>query len=159
SWPSRKRRCRRSSTSKPPAPPSHPELTKAFTVIQGIRQHAQKYARRQDSFVAEYLPALFLYSLATLKYYRSNGTCSAWHAFLTAVAVATYLENQLNCHDLSPQLTITDPMLEFHVFYLRRAAGDDEAARQRRHLSFVAELQQIYSSIRRPAVAKTGAAA
>lgn len=136
------------TAEQPMAPPAQPNLAKAFVVIQGIRQLARRYARQPDKFNDEYLPALFLYSLATLKFHQSNGRRSAQRAFLTAVVVAAFLEKQLDCHRSQPLLAITDPVLEYHVFYLRRAAGDDLAAEEKRRAVFRTELQRTADTLR-----------
>lgn len=91
-------------------PPSNPELKKAYTIINGIRDFAWQYAKEKEAFAAEYLPALFLYSLATLKFHKKNGPRSARHAFLTAVITAAYLENEPICRELPRPIPRPKPL-------------------------------------------------
>jgi hypothetical protein len=66
------------------APPTNPILAKAYEVIHATRKIAQNYVGHPQNFKNEYLPGLFLYSLAMTKYYESNGPAPTQFAFLTA---------------------------------------------------------------------------
>lgn len=71
------------------AVPDHPILRKAYQVIRKVRELATQYAKRD--FAAEYLPGLFLYSLAVVKYVDSHGVKAARLAFGTAAVVGRYI--------------------------------------------------------------------
>jgi hypothetical protein len=131
----------------PPPPLVNPDLAKAFAVIRSIRTLAANYLARRDDFQGEYLPALLLYSLSTLRHYKDNGSRSARHAFVTAAVLGAYLGNQLDA--LAPALTIRDPSLYQHVYYLKKAADDTPAQEVTRQDFFRAELQQVADAIRR----------
>lgn len=66
------------------AEPDDPMLQKAYQVIQKVRELATLYVR---DFEAEYLPGLFLYSLAVVKYVDNHGVKAARLAFGTAGVV------------------------------------------------------------------------
>lgn len=61
--------------------PENRHLQKAYEVILHIRQIAACYIGSHSSFKEEYLPALFLYNLAMLKYWDSHGVKTGWLAF------------------------------------------------------------------------------
>ncbi len=64
--------------------PSNAQLAKAYTVIRAIRHIAKKYMGGGADLSKEYFPALLLYCLAMLKYYRSHGTTATQSVFITA---------------------------------------------------------------------------
>lgn len=64
--------------------PTNAQLAKAYTVIRAIRHIAQKYMGSGADLKKEYFPALLLYCLAMLKYYKSHGTIATQSAFITA---------------------------------------------------------------------------
>ena len=135
--------------SESPSPPPNPELIKAFVVIQGIRAFAADYLARRDDFQGEYFPALFLYSLSTLKHYRENGVRSAQYAFVTAAILAAYLTDQLDALELSPTApVITDPTLYLHAYYLKKAADDTPERQLARRQIFQTEVQQAIDALR-----------
>lgn len=68
-------------------PPTYPGLQKAYYVICAIRDAAAHYMGHPPDFQGEYFPALFLYSLAVLKYFDYHGAKVARLAFGTAVVV------------------------------------------------------------------------
>lgn len=128
-------------------PPVEPNLAKAFAVIRIIRTLAADYLARRNDFRGEYLPALFLYTLSTLRHYKENGPRSARHAFVTAAVIAGYLTNQLD--GFSPRLVpVTDPSLYYYVYYLKKAADDTQAEEDARQQFFKAELQQAADTLR-----------
>jgi hypothetical protein len=67
------------------AVPEDSMLQKAYQVIRRIRALAARYAKRD--FVAEYLPGLFLYNLAVVKYVENHEVKAARLAFGTAGVV------------------------------------------------------------------------
>lgn len=69
-------------------PPANFELKKAYQVILNIRQIARKYMGPEPDFKNEYLPALFLYSLATLKYYKPKDPTPTQLIYITACSLA-----------------------------------------------------------------------
>jgi hypothetical protein len=72
-------------------PPAYPPLQAAWRVILAIRRIARKYMARDTGFLTEYFPALFLYCLSVMKYYRPSAPEPTRLAFLTAAALAGYL--------------------------------------------------------------------
>lgn len=66
------------------AVPDDGALRKVYQVIRKIRESATHYTR---NFAAEYLPALFLYSLAVVKYVDNHGVKATRLAFGTAGVV------------------------------------------------------------------------
>ncbi|MCB9078663.1 MAG: phosphotransferase [Anaerolineaceae bacterium] len=74
------------------AVPDDPVLEKAYQVIRKVRKLAAQYVRRD--FAAEYLPGLFLYSLAVVKYVDNHGVKAARLAFGTAAVVGQRLLNK-----------------------------------------------------------------
>jgi len=73
------------------SPPQQGALQRAYQVIQALREMARPYMSHPADFRAEYFPALFLYSLALLKYRESHGDRAARLAFGTAVVVGRAL--------------------------------------------------------------------
>ncbi|MCB0171438.1 MAG: hypothetical protein KDJ97_12875, partial [Anaerolineae bacterium] len=71
------------------AVPDDPILRKAYQVIRKVRELAVRYVKRD--FAAEYLPGVFLYSLAVVKYVESHGVKAARLAFGTAAMVGKAL--------------------------------------------------------------------
>ena len=71
--------------------PTNGSLAKAYDVIRTIRQIAQLSMRDPRNFKTEYLPALFLYSLAMMKYFPSNGTVPTQLVFITACVAGMYI--------------------------------------------------------------------
>ena len=63
--------------------PANPHLAKAYAVLQKVRRIARKYMGSDPNFQKEYFPALFLYCLARLKHYQSNGTAPTQLIFIT----------------------------------------------------------------------------
>jgi tetratricopeptide (TPR) repeat protein len=74
-----------------PTPPANPQLAKAYDVIREIRRAARKYMRADSGFRKEYLPALFLYCLAVLKYFPAHGPDSTRLVFITACALGRFI--------------------------------------------------------------------
>jgi|GEM_PF-2843075 len=68
-------------------PPVHSDLQKAYHVIFTIREIASHYMGHPPDFYGEYLPALFLYSLAALKYFDNHEARAAQLIFGTAVVL------------------------------------------------------------------------
>lgn len=136
--------------SRPPS--THPRLTEAFAVLRGVRTFAADYLARRDDFQGEYFPALYLYTLATLKYYRENGMRSARHAFITAMVLATYLNGQLDCAPAlspsTPALTVKDPTLYLHAYYLKKSADDSPEQLVARQQLFITELKRAAAALR-----------
>ncbi len=79
------------SLGQPVSAPDQPDLQKAFQVIQSIREIAAHYMGYPADFYAEYLPGLFLYNLAVLKYFENHGAKAARLAFATAAVVGRAL--------------------------------------------------------------------
>jgi hypothetical protein len=71
--------------------PEQPNLQKAYQVIRSLRELAAHYMGYPADFHGEYFPALFLYSLAVLKYYENHGAKAARLAFATAAVVGRVL--------------------------------------------------------------------
>jgi hypothetical protein len=135
--------------SAKPAPPAQPELAKAFEVILGIRAFAARYRAMNDSFEREYIPALLLYALSTLKHHQDNGRRSAQHAFVVAALQASFLRETLAYpEDVPDALTVTDPAIELHAYYLASVAGDSGAQQAARREIFTAQLQQAADALR-----------
>ncbi len=88
--------------NKHTAPPTNPELTKAYRVIQNIREIAQKYMGHQPNFENEYFPALFLYSLSMLKYFHINGPLPTQLMFMTSCATAATIFDDLSEQTMKP---------------------------------------------------------
>lgn len=72
-------------------PPTNACLAKAYEVIQALRKIARNCVSDHRVFKTEYLPALFLYCLAMMKYYSSNGTTATQLVFVTACVVGRCL--------------------------------------------------------------------
>jgi hypothetical protein len=70
--------------------PQDPNLRAAYDVILSIRRMARNYMDR-DKFLDEYLPALFLYCLAVMKYYQDDRPQPARLAFATACVLGRYV--------------------------------------------------------------------
>jgi hypothetical protein len=134
--------------------PAHPELARAFEVILSIREFAARYRAiddraADDGFEREYFPALLLYALSTLKHHQDNGQCSARHAFVVAALLASSLRGTLAYQEDAPSaLTVTDPAIELHVYYLASAAGDSREQQAARRNTFTAQLQQATDALR-----------
>jgi hypothetical protein len=62
----------------------------AHQVIQAIRNIAGRYIAPNSGFVREYFPALFLYCLAVMKYYRDDAPQPTRLAFATALVLGRY---------------------------------------------------------------------
>lgn len=76
---------------QPAAAPEQAHLRKAYLVIRFLRELAAHYMGHPADFHSEYLPALFLYNLAVLKYHDNHGDKAARLAFATAVVVGRAL--------------------------------------------------------------------
>lgn len=74
--------------------PTNASLLKAYEVIVNLRGIAQSCMRDPRNFRGEYLPGLFLYSLAMLKYSQANGPTSSQLIFITACVAAKALRDQ-----------------------------------------------------------------
>ncbi|MCB0209262.1 MAG: phosphotransferase [Anaerolineae bacterium] len=85
--------------------PDDPILRKAYWVIQKVRELAVQYVKRD--FIKEYLPGLFLYSLAVVKYVESHGVKSARLAFGTAGVVGWHISIRVS--DGTPKPIIENP--------------------------------------------------
>jgi hypothetical protein len=72
------------------APPTDEHLAFTYEVILTIRQTAQKYMGPNPDFRKEYFPALLLYCLGTMRYYKNDGKRSAQLAFATACVQGKY---------------------------------------------------------------------
>jgi hypothetical protein len=72
-------------------PPNDPHLLFAYEVIRAIRDIARKYMGAKPDFRNEYFPALFLYSLAVMKYYQDDTPQPTRLAFTTACVQAKYI--------------------------------------------------------------------
>lgn len=72
-------------------PPANKDLQSACQVIRSIREIARHCARDPRNFENEYLPGLFLYCLAMMKYCESNGVPPTQLMFLTACVLARHL--------------------------------------------------------------------
>lgn len=70
--------------------PDVPSLRLAYDVILAIRRLARNYMEG-DRFLEEYFPALFLYNLAVMKYYRDDQPQPTRFIFTTAAVLAGYL--------------------------------------------------------------------
>ena len=77
--------------SKSVTPPDDPHLLFAYEVIRAIRDIARKYMGAKPDFRNEYFPALFLYSLAVMKYYQDDTPQPTRLAFTTACVQAKYI--------------------------------------------------------------------
>lgn len=83
--------------------PTNAILTKAYDVIRAIRQIAQLSMRNPRNFKTEYLPALFIYCLAMMKYFPSNGPVPTQFVFITACVAGLYILNDTSSIDpMSP---------------------------------------------------------
>ncbi len=71
--------------------PSNQKLKFAFDVILSIRKAAEACALSERNFRLEYLTALLLYTLASMKYHSPNNDIPARLLFVTACALATDL--------------------------------------------------------------------
>jgi hypothetical protein len=79
---------------QPASPPEHSHLKWAYQVIRRLRQLAATYATHPANFQKEYLPALFLYNLAVMKYVDNHGKQAARLAFIAAAVIAQALKAQ-----------------------------------------------------------------
>lgn len=71
--------------------PSNQHLLFAYQVIRAIREIARKYMGPEPDFRNEYFPALFLYSLAVMKYYQKDIPQPTRLAFITACVLSPYI--------------------------------------------------------------------
>ncbi len=71
--------------------PSNPKLKFAYNVISATRTLARNYQADQNGFTQEYLPALFIYTLAMTKYHFSNGDVPTRLIFMTGCILAKEL--------------------------------------------------------------------
>lgn len=163
-----------STAAELPPPPTQPDLAKAYTIIRGIRAFAAHFLSPRRGLREEYFPALYLYTLLTLKYYRSNGLPSARHTFISATMLVASLKRQfdnqetppapsetvlnvaanltarqLDDHEAAPTLTLADPALEQHNYYLKNAAYDTPTQQAARRQLFMTELQRAADTLRR----------
>ena len=76
--------------------PDNSDLRFAYQVIQAIRRIACKYMGPTSDFRNEYLPALFLYCLAVLKYYDEDKLQSTQLTFATACTLGQYILDEGN---------------------------------------------------------------
>jgi len=72
-------------------PPDDPHLMFAYQVIRAIRDVARKYMVPEHDFRNEYFPALFLYSLAVMKYHQESIPQPTRLLFVTACVQARYI--------------------------------------------------------------------
>jgi hypothetical protein len=72
-------------------PLANDDLRSAYRIIVSIREIAGRCMSDARNLHREYLPALFLYCLAMMKYYPSNGAVPTQLMFLTACALAQRL--------------------------------------------------------------------
>jgi hypothetical protein len=75
--------------------PSNSLLAHAYDVILAIRQMAQNYVGPASSLESEYIPALFLYCLAMLKYHDEKSALSTRLIFITACVLGRYILGQV----------------------------------------------------------------
>lgn len=73
------------------SPPRDSHLLVAYHVIQAIRDTARKYMGPNPDFRNEYFSALFVYSLAVMKYHRADTPQPARLAFATASVLGQYI--------------------------------------------------------------------
>lgn len=83
-------------------PPQNPHLLTAYQVILAIRGIARNYMARESGFLSEYFPALFLYCLSVMKYYRDDAPQPTRLAFTTACALSRYLTEDVESRLKSP---------------------------------------------------------
>jgi len=96
-------------------PPNHPHLLFAYEVIRAIRDIARKYMGAKPDFRNEYFPALFLYSLAVMKYYQVDTPQPTRLAFTTACVQAKYIlriDDQARLTPRPPMVSSTPPRPE-----------------------------------------------
>jgi len=81
--------------------PQNPYLRFSYEVILAIRYRiARNYIAQETHLLTEYFPSLFLYCLAMMKYYPSNGAAPTQLLFITACVLAQYQsENMMPKHD------------------------------------------------------------
>jgi len=77
--------------SRNTTPPDDPHLMFAYQVIRAIRDIARKYMVPEHDFQKEYFPALFLYSLAVMKYHQETAPQPTRLLFVTACVQARYI--------------------------------------------------------------------
>ncbi len=73
--------------------PDNSDLQFAYQVILSLRNIARKYMGSAD-FKNEYFPALFLYCLAMMKYYKNDGIQAARLVFATACVLGRYIQGE-----------------------------------------------------------------
>ena len=71
--------------------PSNPKLKFGYQVIWAVRELAGNYLADRRGFKQEYLPALFLYALAMMKYHLANGDVPTRLLFVTTCVCAQRL--------------------------------------------------------------------
>jgi len=71
--------------------PKDPHLLVAYEVILVIRRIARNHMVQEPCFLNEYFPALFLYCLSVMKYYRADAPQPARLVYATASVLARYL--------------------------------------------------------------------
>ena len=106
-----------STIGQNPNPPIIGCLAKAYEVIQAIRRLAQPYMGDPRNFKTEYLPALFFYCLAMMKYYESNGAAPTQLIFITACVAAQGLREgdshpvsaPSTPHEFQPRSKVSSP--------------------------------------------------
>ncbi len=128
-------------------PPTQPDLAKAFTVIQGIRDCAADYLAPANDFHDEYFPALFLYLVSMLRHLKYNGRVSTQHMFIAATVLGAALQEKLDCQAPTAALTLTTPALEQYLYFLQDAADDDPDQQANRHQKFLAQLQRAADTL------------
>jgi hypothetical protein len=100
-------------------PPKDSYLRTAHEVILTIRRIARNYMDG-DNFLSEYLPALFLYCLAVIKYYQEDKPRPTRLAFTTACVLGQYIfeDADQTCSEATdaesgstPVLTVDQPAM------------------------------------------------
>lgn len=98
-------------------PPKDSYLRTAYEVILTIRRIARNYMDG-DNFLSEYLPALFLYCLAVMKYYQEDKPQPTRLAFATACVLGRYIlegadqtYSEVTESESTPVLTVDQPAM------------------------------------------------
>lgn len=74
--------------------PDNDDLQFAYRVILSIRNIARRYMAPDSNFRKEYFPALFLYCLEVMKYYKNDGKRAVRLVFATACVLSMYIRRE-----------------------------------------------------------------
>ena len=127
--------------------PDQSTLKKAFEVIRGIRGFASRYLAPNENLQSEYWPALFVYSMSTLDYHKKLPTRAMVHTFALSSILVAHLQGQLDYQSTSLPIMIIEPSQEYHIYYLKEAAGDTVVQIKQKEKRIQSELQILADAL------------